>query len=68
MLQMEAVQKWDGVLPQIIGGSAVPFIQIPMKGEITEAPVKPKPSEAIRNGARTFYYDIHCPVQPKEKS
>jgi regulator of protease activity HflC (stomatin/prohibitin superfamily) len=31
MLQMEAVQKWDGVLPQIIGGSAVPFIQLPMK-------------------------------------
>jgi len=29
LVQYEALQKWDGKLPQMTGSGAVPFIQIP---------------------------------------
>lgn len=29
MLQLEAITKWNGILPQVTGGGAVPFITIP---------------------------------------
>lgn len=29
LVQYEALQKWDGKLPQMTGGGAVPFIQVP---------------------------------------
>ncbi|MBI5620241.1 prohibitin family protein [Candidatus Gottesmanbacteria bacterium] len=30
-LQLEAIKKWDGKLPQVAGGSSAPFINIPLK-------------------------------------
>lgn len=30
-LQLEAIKKWDGKLPQVAGGSTAPFINIPLK-------------------------------------
>lgn len=30
-LQLEAIKKWDGKLPQVAGGGAAPFINIPLK-------------------------------------
>ena len=33
ILQLEAIQKWDGKLPQIMSsGGAVPFINVPLGG------------------------------------
>lgn len=32
LVQYEALQKWDGKLPQMTGGGAVPFIQVPGVG------------------------------------
>lgn len=30
-LQLEAIKKWDGKLPQVAGGGTAPFINIPLK-------------------------------------
>lgn len=30
-LQLEAIKKWDGKLPQVAGGSTAPFINIPLR-------------------------------------
>ena len=30
-LQLEAIKKWDGKLPQVAGGGSAPFINIPLK-------------------------------------
>lgn len=30
-LQLEAIKKWDGKLPQVVGGGTAPFINIPLK-------------------------------------
>ena len=30
-LQLEAIKKWDGKLPQVVGGGSAPFINIPLK-------------------------------------
>jgi regulator of protease activity HflC (stomatin/prohibitin superfamily) len=30
-LQLEAIKKWDGKLPQVTGGGSAPFINIPLK-------------------------------------
>ncbi|OGG27415.1 hypothetical protein A2960_06475 [Candidatus Gottesmanbacteria bacterium RIFCSPLOWO2_01_FULL_39_12b] len=30
-LQLEAIKKWDGKLPQVVGGGSVPFLNIPLK-------------------------------------
>lgn len=30
-LQLEAIKKWDGKLPQVAGGGSLPFINIPLK-------------------------------------
>ena len=30
-LQLEAIKKWNGTLPQVVGGGSVPFINIPLK-------------------------------------
>ncbi len=30
-LQLEAIKKWDGKLPQVAGGNTAPFINIPLK-------------------------------------
>jgi prohibitin 2 len=30
-LQLEAIKKWDGKLPQVVGSSNAPFINIPLK-------------------------------------
>lgn len=30
MIRMAAIEKWDGALPHVNGGSAVPFVNIPM--------------------------------------
>ena len=30
-LQLEAIKKWDGKLPQVSGGGSNPFINIPLK-------------------------------------
>jgi hypothetical protein len=29
ILQFEAVQRWNGILPQVLGSGSTPFIQIP---------------------------------------
>lgn len=31
-VQLQAISKWDGVLPQFTGGGAIPFINIPIGG------------------------------------
>ena len=30
-LQLEAIKKWDGKLPQVVGSGSVPFLNIPLK-------------------------------------
>ncbi len=30
-LELEAIKKWDGKLPQVVGGGTAPFINIPLK-------------------------------------
>lgn len=30
-LQLEAIKKWDGKLPQVVGGGTAPFINIPLR-------------------------------------
>ena len=30
-LQLEAIKKWNGILPQVAGGGSLPFINIPLK-------------------------------------
>lgn len=30
-LQLEAIKKWDGKLPQVVGSGSLPFINIPLK-------------------------------------
>lgn len=30
-LQLEAIRKWDGKLPQVVGGGTAPFINIPLR-------------------------------------
>lgn len=30
-LQLEAIKKWNGILPQVSGGNTAPFINIPLK-------------------------------------
>lgn len=30
-LQLEAIKKWNGILPQVVGAGSLPFINIPLK-------------------------------------
>jgi regulator of protease activity HflC (stomatin/prohibitin superfamily) len=34
LLQYEALQKWDGHMPQVVGQGGVPFITVPMKEQV----------------------------------